>query len=150
MIDDNERFDGNVLGLVTEPSFDQMFRYELPFRKDVGWYPYCRVPGFFQEPASKESMPSLEIIMVEFRRPKPYESEKTSCFSFLKDEVETPNYLEKRWEFLRASYILPLLAKGSNLENFKVSTDQKKILRGYVANTGGDLPAALANWYAGV
>jgi len=150
MIDDNERFDGNVLSLVTEPDFDRMFRYDLPFRKDIGWYPYCRVTGFFQEPASNESMPSLEIIMVEFRRPKPYESEKTSCFSFLKDEVQMPNYLEKRWEFLCASYMLPLLAKGSNLENFKVSADQKKILQDYVTKAGADLPAALANWYTSV
>ena len=31
----SERFDGNVLSLVTEQNFERMFQYDLPFGKDI-------------------------------------------------------------------------------------------------------------------
>ena len=78
----SERFDGNVLSLVTEQNFERMFQYDLPFGKDIGWYPDCRFTGFFEESGSKP-LPSLEIVMVEFRRPNPYQAEGADCSSFL-------------------------------------------------------------------
>ena len=60
MDDASERF-GNLLSLVTELNFERMFQYDLPFGKDIGWYPDCRFTGFFEESGSR-SMPSLEIV----------------------------------------------------------------------------------------
>ena len=116
MDDASERFDGNVLSLVTEQNFERMFHYDLPFGKDIGWYPDCRFTGFFEESGSRP-MPSLEIVMVEFMRPKPYQVEGADCSSFLQREMQDPNALKQRWAFLLASYVLPLLAKVSSVEN---------------------------------
>jgi len=82
MDDASERFDGNLLSPVTELNFERMFQYDLPFGKDIGWYPDCRFTGFFEESGSR-FMPSLEIVMVEFMRPKPYQVEGADCSSFL-------------------------------------------------------------------
>jgi|SRR5580700_7775333 len=62
MDDASERFDGNLLSLVTEPNFERMFQYDLPFGKDIGWYPDCRFTGFFEE-SGRRPMPSLEIVI---------------------------------------------------------------------------------------
>jgi hypothetical protein len=88
MDDASERFDGNLLSLVTEPNFERMFQYDLPFGKDIGWYPDCRFTGFFEESGSKP-LPSLEVVMVEFMRPNPYQAEGADCSSlFLQREMQ--------------------------------------------------------------
>ena len=117
MDDASERFDGNLLSLVTEQNFERMFQYDLPFGKDIGWYPDCRFTGFFEESGSR-SMPSLEIVMVECMRPKPYQVEGADFFisSTRKCKILT-NALKQRWAFLPASYLLPLLAKVPSVEN---------------------------------
>jgi hypothetical protein len=116
MDDASERFDGNLLSLVTEPNFERMFQYDLPFGKDIGWYPDCRFTGFFEESGSRP-MPSLEIVMVEFMRPKPYQVEGPIVLHFFNAEMQDPNALKQRWAFLPASYLLPLPAKVSSVEN---------------------------------
>jgi hypothetical protein len=148
MVSTNNRFDGKLVCLVVEKTFSQIFQQYLPFRKDIGWYPYCRVTGFFKEPGYGEGAPSLDIVMVEFRRPKPYQAEARDFFSFLEGELKEPLYLERRPELLSASYVLPLLAKGSSIENFKAEADQRLILQRYRAAAGADLPVALGGWYA--
>src|ERR1700693_479795 len=104
MDDASERFEGNLLSLVTEQNFERMFQYDWPFGKDIGWYPDCRFTGFFEESGSRP-MPSLEIVMVEFMRPKPYQVEGADCSSFLQREMQDPNALKQRWAFLLASYL---------------------------------------------
>ena len=97
MDDASERFDGNVLSLVTEQNFERMFHYDLPFGKDIGWYPDCRFTGFFEECPIRWKGP----IVLHFFNAK--------C------KILTP--LSNAGAFLLASYLLPLLAKVSSVEN---------------------------------
>jgi hypothetical protein len=62
-----------------------VFQYDLPLGKDIGRYPDCRFTGFFEESGSKP-LPSLEIVMVEFMRPNPYQAE--DCSAFLQREMQ--------------------------------------------------------------
>jgi hypothetical protein len=148
MVEANDRFDGKVICIVMEKEFSQIFQRFLPFRRDIGWYPYCRVTGFFKEPGYGQSAPSIDIVMVEFKRPKPYQAEGRDYFSFLERELKSPNWLQASSDLLSASYVLPLLAKGSSIENFKADPNEKTILQRYVALAGTALPSALGNWYA--
>jgi hypothetical protein len=151
LVEANERFKGKVVCLTMEKEVGQIFQKYLPFRRDLGWYPYCRVSGFFKEPGHGQGASSVELVLAEFRRPKPYQDVGPDYFEFLEKELNRPNWLKERSEFLCASYVLPLVAKGWNIENFKAdSANQKTVLQQYVAQAGADLPAALAGWYANV
>ena len=88
MDDASERFDGNMLSLVTEQNFERMFQCFSTIclsARIFGWYPDCRFTGFFEESGSKP-LPSLEIVMVEFMRPNPYQAE--DCSAFLQREMQ--------------------------------------------------------------
>jgi hypothetical protein len=149
MVAANSSFDGKMICLVMEKEFSIIFQQYLPFRTDIGWYPYCRVTGFFKEPGFGQSAPSLDVVMVEFRRPKPYQAEGSDYFSFLDGELKTPILLNNRSDVLLASYVLPLLAKGSSIENFKTTSNaERTTLQQYLALAGPDLPDALKGWYA--
>ncbi len=148
MVPANDRFDGKVICLITEKKFNDIFQHYLPFRKDIGWYPCCRVTGFFKEAGYGQSAPSVDLVMAEFRRPKPYQAEGRNYFSFLAGELNYLNWFESRSVVVVASYVLPLLAKGSSIEDFKVSDPgEKAILQKYIALVGTDLPTALDSWY---
>ena len=151
MVDaNNDRFKGKVVCLTMEKQFGPIFQQTLPFRKDIGWYPYCRVTGFFQEPGPNQSAPSLDMVMAEFRRPKQYQEVGSSYVSFLEGELKRPNNLASRSDLLCASYVLPIVAKWSGIENFTASPPAKIVLQQYMAATGADLPKALATWYANI
>jgi hypothetical protein len=151
LVEANDRFKGKVVCLTMEKEVGQIFRNYLPFRKDIGWYPYCRVTGFFREPGEGQGAPSVELVLAEFRRPKPYQVVGPDYFEFLEKQMKSPTSLDEPAEFLCASYVLPIVAKGWNIENFKAdSANQKTILQQYVAQAGTGLPAALAGWYANV
>ena len=150
MVDGNDRFKGKVICLTMEKQFGSIFQQYLPFRKDIGWYPYCRVTGFFKEPGLGQSAPSLDMVMAEFRRPKQYQEEGSSYVSFLEGELKHPVYFASRSNLLCASYVLPLLAKGSSIENFTAPPPEKTILKQYMAAAGADLPRALVSWYANI
>lgn len=151
MVKENDRFDGKILCLVAEPKFSQVFQQYLPFRKDIGWYPYCRVTGFFKEPGYGQSAPSLDLVMAEFRRPKPYQEKGKKFFAFFDGEfhnlIKKRIYLKQPSELLSAGYVLPLLAKGSSIEDYKATDDEKTVLQEYLALVGANLPAALKIWY---
>ena len=149
MVKANTRFHGKVISLVMEKEFSQIFQRFLPFRKDIGWYPYCRVTGFFKEPGYGQSAPSLDMVMAEFKRPKPYQAEGRDYFSFLEGELQNPNWLKDPSDLLCAIYVPPLLAKGSSIENFKADDpNDKTILQQCAALAGADFPSALGSWYA--
>ena len=137
-----------------EKQFNQVFQQYLPFRKDIAWYPYCRVTGFFKEPGYGHSAPSLDIVMVEFRPPKSYQTGGREFFVFLKSELHNSInrriHLESRSDLLSASYVLPLLAKGSSIETFKAAPEEKTLLQEYLGLAGTDLPVALKSWYENV
>jgi len=149
-----DSFDGRVVCLVMEKQFSSIFQQYLPFRKDIGWYPYGRVTGFFKEPGFRESGPSLDVVMVEFRRPKPFQAEGKDFFEFLERQVRINPLIPKEFhatqdvDFLLASYVLPLLAKGSHIEDFKATPPEKVILQQYFAQSTSSLPNALVAWYA--
>jgi hypothetical protein len=72
MVDANDRFKGDVISLVIEKEQSEIFKTYLPFREDLGWYPYMRVTGFFNQPGHGQAAPSLSVILTEFKRPKLY------------------------------------------------------------------------------
>jgi hypothetical protein len=112
----SERFDGNVLSLVTEQNFERMFQYDLPSARISGGIPTAGSRGSSRNPGVSPC-PSLEIAMVDVMRPNPYQAEGADCSSFLQREMQDPNALKKPWAFLLASYFLSPLAKVSSVEN---------------------------------
>jgi hypothetical protein len=108
----------------------------------------CKLTGGVIVVSGQASLDARRCVMAEFRRPKQYQAAGPDYFSFLERELKTPNYLKERSNLVVASYILPLLAKQSNIENFKVSNpSEKSILQQYTALAGADLPVALSSWY---
>lgn len=88
--------------------------------------------------------------MTEFRRPKPYAEQGRAIFEFLDGELKHPIWLADMSNLLVASYMLPLVASGSNIVKFTAADDDKRILQTYVAAAGDGLPNGLRDWYAKV
>jgi hypothetical protein len=66
----SERFDGNVLRLVTEQNVERMFQYDLPSARISGGIPTAGSRGSSRNPGGKP-LPSLEIVMVDVMKPNP-------------------------------------------------------------------------------
>jgi hypothetical protein len=147
MVSKNDRFDGAAIGLEIEKEFSELFGQYLPFNTEFGWYPYARVTGFFKEPGFGKSLPTVAVIMTEFKRPRAFEKQRREIFSFLGGELEHLIYLSKRSNFLLATYLLPLIVKGANIQRFVPAPDEKSIIEAYVQNAGDDLPLGLKSWY---
>jgi hypothetical protein len=150
MVPDNTRFDGRVIGLAIEKEFAELFKNYLPFRTDFGWYPYARITGFFKEPDYGQSAPTLSVIMTEFRRPKPYAERGRTIFDFLDEELKNRIYLGDKSNLLVASYMLPLVASGSNIGKFTAAPAEKQIVQRYLEAAGDGLPLGLKGWYGTV
>jgi hypothetical protein len=150
MVPENTRFDGRVIGLATEKEFVELLQNYLPFRTDLGSYPYARITGFFKEPGYGQSAPTLSVVMTEFRRLMPYAELGGAIFGFLDRELKSPNYLEDRSNLLVASYMLPPVASGSNIGKFAASSEEKEIVRTYLMKASHDLPHGLQDWYGKV
>jgi hypothetical protein len=127
MVDANDRFKGEVVSLVIDKEQTEIFRNYLPFREDLGWYPYVRVTGFFNQPGHGQAAPSLSVILTEFRRPKLYQDAARDYFSFLEGEFKNVIYLKNRSNLQLAGYVLPFLAEGSNIKKVSLVSEQKSI-----------------------
>jgi hypothetical protein len=147
MVSRNKSFEGGAIGLEIEKEFAELFKNYLPYDVEFGWYPYARVTGFYKEPGYGKSLPTLSVIMTEFRRPKQYAKQGREIFSLLDEDLKDPNYLKDKSSLLLASYALPLVAKGANIDNFVASPDEKSILQRYLQRGGGELPKGLRGWY---
>jgi len=147
MVKENSSFDGRLICLSTDGELEAVFQKYLPFRTDIGWYPYVRATGFFREPGYGESVPSLSLIMCEFRRPNPYAADGRQVFEFLQGELKNRIYLRDKSDLLLAGYILPILAIGSNINQFIADTAEKGVLEGYMQLAGSEIPCAIETWY---
>jgi hypothetical protein len=146
-VPENRKFDGRILYLTTGKEFEVVFQKFLPFRRNIGWYPYVRMTGFFQEPGYGESIPSLALVMCEFRPPKPYLDIGRDYSLFLKGELTNPIYLKDKSSLLLASYALPILAIGSNISDYDADAKERAILVSYLKLAGNEIPHALEGWY---
>ncbi len=147
LVDANARFKGDVLLLREEEGFTAAFREHLPFCPDIGWYPYVRITGFFDTSLIvTELLPSLSLCLIEYRRPKLFSEERTTCVDFYTRELgETRNYLSRTSDYLLSSYLPPLLFRGSNLRPNEADSALSSLWRTYLQEP--KLPQALRPFY---
>ena len=119
MDDASEWFDGNVLSLVTEQNFERMFQCFSTIclsARISGGIPTAGLRGSSRNPGVGpchrwKSLWSSSCGQSPIRWKGPI------VLHFFNAEMQDPNALKQRWAFLPASYLLPLLAKVSSVEN---------------------------------
>jgi hypothetical protein len=148
----NERFSGKVLILHEDPGFSDTFASHLPFSRELAWYPYVRVTGFFD--ASKlqtELLPSLSISLVEYRRPKVFLEMRATVQHFFESELREQRIYLRDWSNLvLAAYLVPILFAASNLSASEASSEVAVLLCEYRTIVAGDMPKALNAFYGEV
>jgi len=150
--EDNPGFDGNALLLNEDKGFSAAFARYLPFRSQIGWYPYVRVTGFFSAARlNTEKLCSLSISLVEFRPPKKYLEVRGDLLSFSNNELRPPPVRLAEWsDLILFLYLAPLVATGSNLQASDLDAAFASVLRTYATKVGADVPVSLTNFYAGL
>lgn len=144
----NESFTGNGLLLLEDTGFSKAFADYLPFNKEVGWYPYVRVTGFYSAAKlNTEKLPSLSISLVEFKPPKKFLEIRSELLAFINSENEQPYWLKSWSESLLFSYLPPITFAGSNLTPKDVDIPFASTLRAYASKIGSDIPSSLINFY---
>jgi hypothetical protein len=60
-----------ILLLRADPPFESFFGGELPFDREIAWYPYVQVTGFIDATRiGSENFPSIAAAIVHYRRPE--------------------------------------------------------------------------------
>ena len=153
LVNNNNSFDGKLLLLKEDDGFTAKFSKLLPFCTDIGWYPYVRITGCFDNSRlAIDALPTLSIIFTEYRRPKLFRGVRDELKKFAEREIwlakEPPEYLSnpcrsdlKYWSYLVLfGYLFPILFRGSNLEATKAEVDIAVLLHEYQSEVSNDLP----------
>ncbi len=149
MIRANNDFKGRLVILKEDSGFTQIFKEHLPFCKTFGWYPYCRIVGFFDiGRLQTEVYPTLSVSLVEYRRPKIYDDVCKEIFYFMESENKHKIYLDDWSDLVLAGYLVPIVTWGSNMKQYKPTENEHAILKTYRASVNQGLPQALDAWYA--
>jgi hypothetical protein len=152
VVEQNHQFTGQVLLLTEDPGFTRVFENYLPFWREIGWYPYVRITGFFDSSRLQtEIQPSLSISLVEYRRPRLFQEVRENVIAFGNREVRrNPIYLEERTDWILFGYLVALLLKGSNLTAADVDSETAELMRDYceTERDDTDLPVKLLDFYS--
>jgi hypothetical protein len=147
MVKANRFFKGQLLLLKEDDGFTKAFAEYLPFCPQIGWFPYCRIVGFFNSAKqTTEVYPTLSVSLVEYRRPRLFTEVGGDIIDFLKQEINHKNYLKEWSENVLAGYLIPLIRWGSNLNNSKPDEHDREILMKW-QQEARDVPAQLESWY---
>jgi hypothetical protein len=148
LVSQNDRFKGDMLLLTEDAGFADTFAQYLPFCRNIGWYPYCRVVGIYDSTSAKtEVFPKMSVMFVEYRRPKLIQDSRPDIFSFLQREIKTPIYLDDWSDRILTSYLLPIVAWGSNIRDYPPEPAEKEVLVQFKKFVGNDMPKSLVGWY---
>jgi hypothetical protein len=144
----NSSFKGNLLRLREDKGFSETFAEYLPFCRRIGWYPYCRVTGFYDSSTrDTEIFPRMSLAFVEYKRPKLYQEVGTEILDFLQRETSRPIYLASRSDRVTATYLLPIVTWASNLKEYRVPSTAQSGVGAFVTSVGNDMPTKLIDWY---
>lgn len=145
----NDKFNGKFVLLGEDPGFSDVFADTLPFARDIGWYPYIRVTGYFDASRlSTERHPRMSISLVEYRRPRMVTEVQDPTLQFLESELSGRNWLSDWSNLVVFAYLFPLLFNASNLDASEADADASILLKRYMAVVGTDLPKSLNAYYA--
>jgi len=144
----NERFEGNVVLLKEDPMLDNEFSSYLPFHNSIGWYPFCKITGFYDTRTLQSiNFPTISAAFIEYRRPKQFLGVRDDLFRFINEEVRRPIYISEGYNKVLASYLLPIIVLGSGLSKYRVEREHQKIIHGFVKSVGDMMPSKLKIWY---
>jgi len=145
----NDRFSGKFLLLREDPGFSDVFAETLPFARDIGWYPYVRITGYFDASRlSTERHPCMSISLVEYRRPRMITEVQDDALQFLEGELSGRNRLSDWSNLVLFAYLFPLLFNASNLKPSEADADVSVLLKRYISVVGADLPKSVNAYYA--
>jgi hypothetical protein len=144
----SSEFKGNLLRLKEDKGFSETFAEYLPFCRRIGWYPYCRVTGFYDSSTiDTEIFPRMSLAFVEYRRPKLFQGVGTGILNFLQSETSHPIWLSSRSDRVMATYLLPIVTWASNLKEYRVPSTAQSGVKAFVKSVGNDMPKKLIDWY---
>jgi hypothetical protein len=148
-VDNNSSFMGKVILLDTDDGFSEAFSGLLPFNRELGWYPYVRITGFFDSSKIQTQLfPSMSVCFVEYRRPIMYRDLREKLLYFMKIEFSRINFLEEWSNLILFSYLYPILFKGSNMEPNDSDDELKSYLKKYLNNVDkNDIPISIQKFY---
>ena len=90
---DNPSYDGNVLGLRLEQDVEELISQCVPFKKELGWYPYVIVFGFLQNSLSPKysNIKIVDWSWMQFRLPRSFDEIHPLLNSVLNDQKNRAN-----------------------------------------------------------
>ncbi len=148
LVEANTNFKGNLLRLKEDQGFSAAFAEYLPFSRHIGWYPYCKITGFYDTSTlATEVFPRMSICFVEYKRPKLYQEVGPDILKFLASEMSNPIYLRRPSERITAAYLLPIVTAGSSLKDYKVPDTSKPAVEKFVNSLEEVMPNILREWY---
>jgi hypothetical protein len=151
LVKDNPQFKGDLLRLKEDNDFSDTFAEYLPFARRIGWYPYCRITGFYDlSTLDTEVFPRMSICLVEYRPPQLLQKVEKNILEFLSTMMLTKDPLG-RFRFslserTTAAYILPIVTARSRIKDYKVKTSKSEVEE-FVNSLEDDLPITLKDWY---
>jgi hypothetical protein len=144
MVEDNDEFHGKVVSLALDDDVEAIFKGQLPFDADIGWYPYCRVTGFFVE---GPFAPLVTVALLEYRKTQPYFEVAKDFINMLASEQRNLIYLDDASDRIMAAYVLPMLAAGSAISQLTMGASALATVAQFRNDCGSQMPAALQPWY---
>jgi hypothetical protein len=104
-----------------------------------------RITGRFKGYAGGQSVPIIEVLTVQYKRPQPFQKNRQEFFEFLESETESRIYLRNRLDFQTASYMLPLISFIPSAKG--LSNDEQAVVSWYLEELADKLPPSLKRWY---
>lgn len=124
--DNISSFDGKVILLNEDKGFSETFGDLLPFNKDIEWYPYVRITGFFDiSKIQTQLYPSMTMCFIEYRRPINYRAKRKNLLDLIQSEIRHPIYLKDLEDKILLNYLCRIIFKGSNIDFNDLDTELK-------------------------